>query len=118
MPSDQQKRPSVQRIEDILQSISDILGFVAGYDFAHFLNDKMVRYAVTRGLEIISEASRHLPDELKARHPDIDWRGIAATGNVYRHGYDGIDDAFVWDVVVRDLEPLRLVLEQEQLQSL
>lgn len=114
MPSERQPRPYIQRIEDILQSIADIRSFVAGHDYADFLSNKMVRYAVTRGLEIISEASRHLPSDLKARHPQIDWRGIAASGNVYRHGYDGVDDAFVWDVVVRDLVPLQAVLEQER----
>lgn len=62
--------------------------------FAHGLDDKglssdlQALYAVIRSLEIISEASRRLSDELKARHPDIPWREMAAAGNFYRHNYE------------------------------
>jgi uncharacterized protein with HEPN domain len=53
--------------------------------------DQKTVCAVVRGLEIISEASRRLPDDLKAGHPGIDWVAIAAAGNVYRHEYEGVD---------------------------
>jgi uncharacterized protein with HEPN domain len=73
----------------------------------------MVRYAVTRALEIVSEASRHLPDGLKHNQPAIPWRSIAAVGNLFPHQYDGVDDAFVWDVIIRDLDPLEAALRTE-----
>jgi uncharacterized protein with HEPN domain len=59
--------------------------FVRDFDRDAFKADLRTVYAVTRCLEIISEASRRLPDELKARHPAIAWRQMAAAGNVYRH---------------------------------
>ena len=50
---------------------------------------------------------------MKDRLPSIDWRGMAAAGNVYRHGYDVVDDNFVWNVVLNDLEPLRVAMLAE-----
>src|SRR6266568_2555480 len=67
----------------------------------------------TRCLEIISEASRRLPIELKARHPNISWRQMAAAGNVYRHDYEDVAAQLVWETVRRALPPLRLVVEEE-----
>lgn len=70
-------------------------------------------YAVTRCLEIISEASRRLPDELKARHPSIAWKDMAAAGNIYRHDYEDVAAEHVWDAVQIDLPPLRVMIERE-----
>jgi uncharacterized protein with HEPN domain len=74
-----------------------------------------LKHAVQRALEIISEASRHLPDDLKARHPTMDWRGIAAIGNQLRHAYQRIDDKIIFDVV--HLPPLTAIIRAE-IQSL
>ena len=75
--------------------------------FEAYVSDRKTVYAVTRALEIISEASRRLPDELKQRHPEIAWTGVAAAGNVYRHEYDNVDEALVWHTAQRELAPLR-----------
>jgi uncharacterized protein with HEPN domain len=76
-----------QCLRDILENIEGIQSFVAGMDFAMFVADRKTVCAVTRALEIVSEASRRLPDDLKQRHPGIDWIAVAAAGNVYRHEY-------------------------------
>jgi uncharacterized protein with HEPN domain len=65
------------------------------------------RYAVTRCLEIISEASRRLPDELKARHPAIAWREMAAAGNIYRHEYEDVAARRVWLTLTMSLPLLQ-----------
>jgi len=70
-------------------------------------------YAVTRCLEIISEASRRLSEGLKARHPGIAWREMAGAGNVYRHDYQDVAPPRVWDTVQFALPPLRAAIEQE-----
>ena len=64
--------------------------FTSGMNYAAFQGDDRTVYAVTRCLEIISEASRRLPDELKARHPSIEWREMAAAGNIYCHEYEDV----------------------------
>jgi uncharacterized protein with HEPN domain len=76
-------------------------------------DDLRATYAITRCLEIISEASRRLPDELKARHPSIAWRDMAAAGNVCRHEYEDVAVREVWDTLSHHLLPLRAVIEQE-----
>jgi predicted nucleotidyltransferase len=63
---------------------------------------------VTRRLEVISEASRRLPEELKARHPSIPWRAMGAAGNIYRHEYEDVAVRGVWDTLGHHLPPLRM----------
>jgi uncharacterized protein with HEPN domain len=87
--------------------------FVAGFDCDTFKDDLRTVYAVTRCLEIISEASRRLPEDLKARHPTIAWKQMAGAGNVYRHDYEDVAAQFVWDTVQRALPSLREVVETE-----
>jgi uncharacterized protein with HEPN domain len=59
--------------------------FVVGLSLAEFERDRRTFYAVTRALEIISEAARRLPPELLAGHPSLPWRAIMGVGNIYRH---------------------------------
>jgi uncharacterized protein with HEPN domain len=100
-------------LHDILHHIDLASAFVAGLDRTAFEQDIRTIYAVTRCLEIISEASRRLPDELKGRHPTIAWRQMAAAGNVYRHSYEDVAAHFVWDTVHTSLPALRSVVDAE-----
>jgi uncharacterized protein with HEPN domain len=84
-----------------------------GFDYEAFVADPRTIYAVTRCLEIISEASRRLPDDLKARHLSIAWRDIAGAGNIYRHDYEDVAAEHVRDTVQIDLPPLRAAIAQE-----
>ena len=74
---------------------------------------------MVRALEIVSEASRRLPGEMRDRHAEIDWAAIAAAGNVYRHEYESVDEALVWHTVRQSLLALRGVAmaELDQLRS-
>ena len=65
MPSETARRSPIQRIEDILDNIALVREFTAGCDFDAFVADKRLTYAVARAIEIISEASRHLPQDMK-----------------------------------------------------
>jgi uncharacterized protein with HEPN domain len=100
-------------LRDILHHIDLAANFSAGLDRASFKLDIKTVYAVTRCPEIISEASRRLPDEMKARHPAIAWKQMAGARNVYRHDYEDVAAEFVWETVVRALPPLRAVIEIE-----
>ncbi|MGF6310629.1 uncharacterized protein with HEPN domain [Bradyrhizobium sp. i1.8.4] len=109
MPSDR----AGGALRDILHHIDLATTFSEGFDRQTFGADIRSIYAVTRCLEIISEASRRLPASLKARHPDIAWKQMAGAGNVYRHDYEDVAAQFVWDTVEQALPPLRAVVEQE-----
>ena len=87
--------------------------FVAGFDYERFRDNSLVFYAVTRALEIISEASRRLPATMKKQHPEIPWADVAGAGSVYRHDYEDVRQRRVWVTVQRDLPRLRAVVEHE-----
>ena len=102
-----------QRLRDILDNIDAIESFVGRMSQGEFSGDRKTVYAVTRALEMISEASRRLPKELKDRYPSIDWAAIAAAGNVYRHEYEAVDEAQLWHTVRTGLRPLREMASAE-----
>ncbi|HET6466865.1 MAG TPA: HepT-like ribonuclease domain-containing protein [Geminicoccaceae bacterium] len=77
----------IVRLDHLLAAVAEIRLFTAGKDHAAYEADPMLRRAVERCIEIISEASRHIPAELKAAHPGIPWRAVAGIGNVLRHEY-------------------------------
>ena len=109
MPSD----PAETALRDILHHIDLANDFVAGFDRAAFDDDLRTIHAVTRCLEIVSEASRRLPNDLKARHPSIAWKQMASAGNIYRHEYEDVAARYVWDTVQLALPLLRAVIERE-----
>lgn len=105
--------PARTALRDMAHHIELATSFVAGTTFAAFKDDLRTLYAVTRCLEIISEASRRLSAELKARHPSIAWREMAGAGNVYRHDYEDVAASYVWATMHNHLPPLRVAIEHE-----
>jgi uncharacterized protein with HEPN domain len=102
-----------RRLSDIKHHIALIESFVAGISYEVFRDDLLRLYAVTRCLEIISEASRRLPDELKARHGSIAWKEMAGAGNVYRHDYEDVAASYVWVTLEDHIPLLRAAVEAE-----
>ena len=100
-------------LSHIARSIAAIDQYLVGVTEESFLTSPMVRDAVLRNLEIISEASRRLSDELKARYVSVPWRVIAAAGNFYRHEYDKVNEAVIWQTATASLEPIRTLLCDE-----
>jgi uncharacterized protein with HEPN domain len=80
--------------------------FIEGCTPEAFKENRMIFYAVTRALEIVSEASRRLPASLRERHPHLPWRAIMDVGNVYRHAYDNVAEEYV----TQSLDPLSAVV--------
>ena len=105
------KRSARERLNDIAESIDKVDRFLAGKTFDIFKTDALVHDAVVRNLEIVSEASRHVPADVKARATQIPWREIADFGNVLRHGYEGVNDRIIWDTIGRDLPVLRAAVQ-------
>ena len=101
----------LSRLEDILEAIDEAQRFTAGMRFEDYLANPLVRRGVERCIEIVSEASRHIPAKRKAAHPEVPWRNIADIGNVLRHGYRLIDHDLIWAVVREHLPALRVVVE-------
>jgi uncharacterized protein with HEPN domain len=106
-------RSLVPRLTDIVEAIERIRSIAGDIAIDEFEADWQKQWLVERGLEIISEASRHLSDALKARHPDIPWPKVAGIGNVLRHNYESIAAPIVWKLVQGDLLLLEKVCRDE-----
>jgi uncharacterized protein with HEPN domain len=99
-------------LADIVGAIRSIMTFVDGMTLDAYLADEKTRYAGMRGYEIMGEAVRHLPDELKAANSSIPWATMAAMRNRIVHGYFGIDDTILFTTVDAELGALLPRLEE------
>jgi uncharacterized protein with HEPN domain len=106
-------RPTLaDRIGHIAAAIDNIRRILAGHTRESFANDLVNRLAVERLLEVISEASRFVPLDLKGKAPAINWKGLADLGNWLRHAYHRTDVDLLWAMVENDLEPLKDFVER------
>jgi uncharacterized protein with HEPN domain len=94
------------RLVDIVGAIERIESATKDLALDEFKATWERQWLVERGIEIISEANRSLPDEVKARHPEIPWKDVAAIGNILRHEYQRVVADVLWKVVRNDLTPL------------
>jgi uncharacterized protein with HEPN domain len=104
---------AVPRLTDIIEAVQNIRVVTANVSLEEFEADWQKRWIVERGIEIVSEASRHLPEELKARHPEIPWSKVAAIGNILRHEYQRVAPAILWRVAQGELSPLESACKEE-----
>ncbi|HOH37240.1 MAG TPA: DUF86 domain-containing protein [Spirochaetota bacterium] len=93
-------------IEDIIRSAELIIDFTKDVDFASFSKDLKTRYAVIRCFEVMGEAAKRIPDEIRNKYPAIPWKIISAMRDRLIHGYDVVDDSVLWKTVVLDLPEL------------
>lgn len=109
MHSEKSRQALFRMRDDCLRAFS----WLGDMSVEAFENDLLTFYAVTRCLEIISEASRRLDPDLLDRYVEYDWRSMRAAGNVYRHDYDGVAQSIVYDTVRNRLPPLLVIVERE-----
>lgn len=106
-------RSLIPRLTDIVEAIERIHAVLADLPLDAFESDWQRQWLIERGVEIISEASRHLTDELKARHPEIPWEKVAGIGNILRHDYESIAAPVLWKLAQADLPILEKVCREE-----
>jgi uncharacterized protein with HEPN domain len=105
--------PTIEdRLSDIRASISQIERITSNMTLERFASDITIRAATERFLEIVCEASRRLPDDIKQREPQIAWRKMVDFGNLLRHAYQSTKTEFVWDIIQNDLPTLKAFAER------
>ena len=100
--------------EDMLECIEKIENYCAGATADEFAVNSFLQDAVFRRLEILGEAAKHVPQAVRARHPNVPWRRIAGLRDVLIHRYPGIIAGQVWDIITNDLPTVKPLLAQVQ----
>jgi uncharacterized protein with HEPN domain len=100
------------RLLHVLNAINDINHILECKSRDEFAADRIIRAATERLLEIISEASRRIPDDIKARETQIPWQRVADLGNILRHAYHDTNPDIIWRIAKNDLAPLQAFAEK------
>ena len=89
-------------IGHVVMAMRFVADFIDGMTLDDFLADRRTRDAVIRNCEVIGEAVKHIPDDFRAKHPDVDWQGLAGLRDVLIHQYFGVDYVTVWNIVSKE----------------
>ena len=98
-------------LNDISDAIKKIENFIKGLDFDDFKKDDKTKFAVIRALEIIGEATKNIPDEIRNKHPKIPWKDMAGMRDVLIHGYFGVDEEIVWLTIKEKIPEIKPKIE-------
>jgi len=94
----------------MIDEIDYMLSRIPDTDYESFVRDETLKRAFVRSIEIIGEASKKLPEDIKAMQPDIEWRKISGMRDRLIHDYFGVDYTIVWDVATNKFPNLRINL--------
>ena len=107
MNADNAERRNVSEyLRDILAAIAHVRGFVADMEFDAFATDVKTNFAVVRALEMLGEAAKQIPPDVRALAPDIVWRPMAAMRDKLIHDYPDVQLEIVWKTIHGDLPDL------------
>ena len=96
---------------DILEAIRKIKRYTENINFKEFADNELIQDGVVRNLEIIGEAVKNIPEDVKRDNPDVEWRKIAGLRDILIHAYFGIDVEVVWDIVKNKVPKLKEKVE-------
>lgn len=106
------KRVFIDYLDDILDSILKIEQFIEEMDFIQFSDDAKTSYAVIRALEIIGEATKEIPDEVKDKYTDLPWKEMSRMRDKLIHAYFGVNLEVVWKTIQQDVPTLKKLIQK------
>jgi len=106
------KKDPLVYLNDILFSIGLIEEYVAGVKFSTFEESHDIQDKVLRRLEIIAEAAKKLPGEIRKQYPHIPWKSIIGLRNIITHAYDEVNLEEVWEIVTKYLSETKKQIEE------
>jgi len=94
-------------LHDIKEAVDKIETFTEGFTFEEFAQDAKTVDPVIRNLEILGEATKHIPKRVKEKHLDIDWKAIGGMRNILAHEYFGVRIGIIWKTIRERLPELK-----------
>ncbi len=101
------KKRYLMSFQDILESINRIDTYTEGVEYDSFSHNQMMIDAVIRNLEIIGEASRNVPEDIREKYNEIPWRKMIGLRNLLIHEYFGVDESIVWEIIKTNLPKVK-----------
>jgi len=106
------KREIGDYIDDIVDAMNKVLKFVEGISYEEFAQDEKTIFAVIRAIEIIGEAVKNIPEDIRREYPEIPWRGMAGMRDKVIHGYFGVNLKVVWETVQERIPEVKPLFEK------
>ena len=92
---------------DILDAVGKVEKYIKGMSFEDFVQNDMAVDAVVQNLEIIGEASGHIPEDIRSKYPEIPWKRVVGFRNIVIHGYFDVDLEIVWTIATNRLQEVK-----------
>ncbi len=99
-------------LDDMIACCRRVIEYTCGADRESFFSGGMAYDATLRNLEVLGEAAKKVPEDVRRAHPDVQWRKIAGLRDVLAHDYFGLEEETLWDVVANKVPALLPALEK------
>ena len=106
------KREIGDYVQDVIESMDKAMIFIKDMSYDEFAQDEKTTFAVVRALEIIGEAIKNIPAEIRKVYPDVPWKAMAGMRDKLIHEYFGVNLEFVWETVKERIPIIKPVFEK------